>query len=86
MKTFYVELTGVTPLLQHRMTEEELFGLLGAKSSKKKDKEILTPREIAQKYVYMVGKNYVIPTGYLSGAFISIASEYKQSNSQRKSM
>lgn len=86
MKRFEIELKGVTPLLHHRMTEEELFGLLGAKSSKKKDKEEQTPREIAEKYAYKSGDNYCIPTSYIVGAFRGIASEYKQKNSQRKSL
>jgi hypothetical protein len=86
MKRFEIELKGVTPLLHHRMTEEELFGLLGAKSAKKKDKEEQTPREIAEKYAYKNGDNYCIPTSYIVGAFRGIASEYKQKNSQRKSI
>ena len=87
MKRIEIELTGTTPLLHHRMTEEELFGLLGAKSKKKKDKEELTPREIAEKYAYKDSDGkYVIPTGYIAGAFKHVASEYKQKNSQRKSM
>lgn len=86
MKRFEIEIKGITPLLHHRMTEEELFGLLGAKSSEKKDKEILTPREIADKYAYKSGEQYCIPTSYLVGAFRGIASEYKQKNSQRKSL
>ena len=86
MKRIEIELTGVTPLLQHRMREEELFGLLGTKSKKKKDKEVETPRQIAEKYAYKEGENFVIPTGYLVGAFKAVASEYKQKNSVRKSM
>lgn len=86
MKRIEIELTGITPLLHHRMTEEELFGLLGTKSKRKKDKEELTPREIAEKYAYKIEDYYVIPTGYIAGAFKGIASEYKQKNSQRKSM
>ena len=86
MKRIEVELTGVTPLLQHRMREEELFGLLGTKSKKKKDKEVQTPREIAEGYAYKQDGTFVIPTGYLVGAFKAVASEYKQKNSVRKSM
>ena len=86
MKRFEVEVKGTTPLLQHRMTEEELFGLLGTKTGRKKDKEDKTPREIAESYAYKIGDQFVIPTGYLVGAFKNVASEYKQKNSQRKSM
>jgi hypothetical protein len=86
MKRFEIELNGVTPLLHHRMTEEELFGLLGKKSNKKKDEEEQTPRQIAEKYAYKNGENYCIPTSYIVGAFRGIASEYKQKNSQRKSL
>lgn len=86
MKRFELEIKGTTPLLQHRMTEEELFGLLGAKSGKKKDKEEQTPREIAEKYTYKDETGYCVPTSYLVGAFKNVASEYKQKNSQRKSL
>lgn len=87
MKNIKLKIKGITPLLQHRFTEEELMGLLGSKSEKKKDKETLTPREIASKYAYQ-GEDgtYQIPTAYLIGAFKSVASEYKQKNSVRKSM
>jgi hypothetical protein len=86
MKRFLVRLKGVTPLMHHRMTEDAIAQLLGDKGSKKKVKEVLTPREIAAKHVYQYadGKCY-IPTGYISGAFAHVASDYKQSNSQRKS-
>jgi hypothetical protein len=86
MKRIMVRIKGTTPLLQHRMTEEELHGLLGSKSAKKKDKEQLTPRQIAEKYAYKNALGFVIPTAYLVGAFKNVASEYKQKNSQRKSI
>jgi hypothetical protein len=87
MKTFKVKIKGTTPLLHHRMPEEELFGLLGAKTSRKKDKEELTPREIADKYAYKSDSgSYYIPAEYLAGAFTHVASDYKQKNSTRKSL
>lgn len=86
MKRYEVEIKGVSPLLQHRMTDEELQGLLGTKTQKKKDKEELTPREIAEKYAYKNGPNFCVPTSYVMGAFKAVASEYKQKNSQRKSL
>jgi hypothetical protein len=86
MKKVRVKIKGVTPLLHHRMREEDLFSLLGTKGKKKKDMEEKTPREIAESYAYKTtdGK-YYIPSEYISGAFAAVASEYKQSNSQRKS-
>lgn len=86
MKTVEVEFTGVTPLLQHRMDEEALFALLGTKTSRKKDKEELTPREIADKHVYKNGDGYFVPSEYVIGAFAHVASDYKQKNSTRKSL
>lgn len=87
MKNIKVKIKGVTPLLQHRFTEDELMGLLGAKTEKRKDKAELTPRQIAESYVYK-GEDgtFQIPTSYILGAFKSVASEYKQKNSVRKSM
>jgi len=87
MKNFRVKIRGVTPLLQHKMDEDALFALLGAKSSRKKDKEELTPRQIAEKAVYRdTDGNCVVPTAHLIGAVKSVASEYKQKNSTRKTM
>lgn len=87
MKTVKVKIKGVTPLLQHRFTEDELFGLLGTKTSKKKDKGEETPREIAEKYAYKnKDGSFYIPTEYISGALSYVATEYKQKNSQRKSL
>lgn len=87
MKTIEVELTGVTPLLHHRMDEEALFKLLGAKTARKTDKEELSPREIAQKHVYQnADGKYFVPAEYIVGAFAHVASDYKQKNSARKSL
>lgn len=86
MKIFNVKIQGLTPLLHHRMREEELFGLLGVKTIKKKDKEELTPREIADGYAYKNDKGYYIPGEYILGALGHVAGDYKQKNSIRKSL
>lgn len=87
MKKIKVKIRGMTPLLQHRMRDEELFGLLGTKTGKKKDRIEQTPREIAESYAYKNDKGeFVIPTEYLVGAFKEVASEYKQKNSTRRSL
>lgn len=86
MKSFRVKIKGITPILHHRMTEEQLMGLLGAKSKKKKDKIERTPREIAQEHAYMTTEGYYcIPTSYISGAFAGAAGDFKQASSSRKS-
>lgn len=86
MKTIKIKIKGVTPLLQHRMREEDILGLLGTKGKKKQDAEQKTPREIAESYAYKTtdGKFY-IPMDYVAGAFAHVASDYKQSGSTRKS-
>lgn len=85
-KRFKVKLKGVTPLLHHRMTEDDIMSLLGDKASKKKTKEVRTPREIAKRHAYQYENDICyIPLSYISGAFSHVASDYKQSNSQRKS-
>ena len=86
MKRYEVELKGTTPLLHHRMTDDELMSLLGTKTERKKDKEQMTPRELADERAYRNGDKFCIPTSYIIGAFKNVASEYKQKNSQRKSM
>lgn len=87
MKTLKIKIQGLTPIMHHRMTEEAVQTLIGvSKSEKKKDKEIKTPREIAQEHAYKVGGKFVIPSGYVVGAFKHAASDYKQKNSIRKSM
>jgi hypothetical protein len=87
MKTIKVKIKGITPLLQHRFTEDELFGLLGTKTTKKKDKGEETPRQIAEKCAYKSDDGtFYIPTEYITGALAYVATEYKQKNSQRKSL
>lgn len=84
---FEVELKGVTPLMHHRMTDEQVSALLGAKKGKKKSpKQELTPREIATKHAYEdESGNYCIPMSYVCGAFRDVSSDYKQKDSSRKS-
>lgn len=86
MKSVKIKIEGITPLLHHRMRDEELFGLLGAKSKKKKVKEELTPREIASSYAYKNDQGFYIPMEYIVGAFKHVASDYKQANTARKSI
>lgn len=86
MKRVKIRVKGITPLLQHRMRDEELMALLGTKTKKKKDKEEQTPREIAESYAYKNEHGFVVPTSYICGAFKAVASEYKQKNSVRKSL
>jgi len=87
MKTFEVKIEGVSPLLHHRMPEETLFGLLGAKAKKKAVKVEETPREIADKHAYKnKDGSYYIPLTMISGAFQHVSSDYKQKNSARKSI
>jgi len=86
MKTVEISIEGTTPLLQHRMDEEALFGLLGAKQKKAKVAEELTPRDIANKAAYKDEAGYYIPLEYVVGAFRYTASDYKESNKSRKSL
>lgn len=87
MKIVRVKLIGTTPLLQHKMTEENLFALLGTKSGRKKDKEELTPREIATQHAYQrTDGTCFIPAEYVVGAFAHVSGDYKQKNSIRKSI
>lgn len=87
MKRIKVILTGITPLLHHRMPEEDVMGLLGSKIAKKRDKEVKTPREIADRHAYKTENgNFCIPASYISGALINVASDYKQKNSSKKSL
>lgn len=86
MKTVEIEIEGTTPLLQHRMDEATLFGLLGAKQKKAKVVEELTPREIADKAAYKDDAGYYIPLDYVVGAFKHTASDYKEGNKSRKSL
>lgn len=86
MKVYNIEILGTTPLMHHRMTEEDLFKLLGNKDTKKKVKGEKTPRQIAEEHAYKDDDGtYFIPMDYISGAFANVASDYKQTNSARKS-
>lgn len=86
MKTVEIEIEGTTPLLQHRMTEEALFGLLGSKQKKAKVVEELTPRDIAEKASYRDAEGYYIPLEYVVGAFKYAAADYKEGNKSRRSL
>lgn len=86
MKEFEIEITGTSPMLHHKMPDEALFKLLGAKQEKKKSEEELTPREIADKHVYKQGNDFVIPMEMFIGAIKHVASDYKQKNTARKSL
>ncbi len=81
MKTFHIKIEGTTALLQHRMTEENILALLGSKGVKKAPKVVLTPREIADQHAYKMPGGFCLPTVYFRGTFASVASDYKQKNS-----
>jgi len=86
-KLYEVELEGVTPLMHHKMTEEQILGLIsGVKGGKKKPKGEFTPRQIAEQHAYMgTDGTYQIPLTYVSGAFRDVSGDYKQKDSARKS-
>ncbi len=86
MKTVEIEIEGTTPLLQHRMDEAALFGLLGAKTKKTKVIEELTPRQIAEKAAYRDEFGCYIPMSYIVGAFKYAASDYKDSGKSKRSL
>lgn len=86
MKNIRLKINGITPLMHHRMREEDLFGLLATKGGKKKDKEQKTPRELAASYAYQnKDGTFYVPSKMISSAFAVTASDYKQKNSIRKS-
>ena len=86
MKEIEIEITGTTPLMHHRMPEEDLHKLLGAKTEKKKSEEILTPRQISERHVYKNSEGFYIPMDFIIGAIKGVASDYKQKNTARKSL
>ncbi len=86
MTEIEIEITGNSPMLHHKMPDEDLFKLLGAKQEKKKSQEELTPREIAERHVYKTGEHYIIPMEMVVGAIKHVASDYKQKNTARKSL
>lgn len=87
MKTFNVKIVGLTPLMHHRMTEEAIMKLLGAKETKKQVKIYKTPREIAQEHAYqMKDGTCFIPAGYIAGAFINTSSDFKRTDNSKKSL
>lgn len=86
MKTFFVEITGKTPLMQHKFPEEQKIKLLvGDKGKKKKACDVQkSPRDIAEDHAY---KNqdggYYIPAEFITGAFAAAAADYKQTSSKK---
>lgn len=87
MKTIQVEISCVTPIMHHRMSEEAVLALLGSKATTKKEKVVRTPREIAEEAAYRTSDGlFFIPGGYIIGAFINAAANYKRSDSSKKSL
>lgn len=87
MQNIEVEIEGITPYMQHRFPESAVMGLLGSKDSKKKNEEKRTPREIAEEHSYKTQDGvYYVPPEQLIGAIKTVASDYKQQNSARKSL
>lgn len=63
------------------------MGLLGKKTERKKDKVVETPRQIAEKHAYRDTDGCMtIPTQYVVGALLHVASDYKQKSSSKKSL
>lgn len=86
MKTFKVRLEGASALLQHRMSEEAVMTLLGAKARRKQIQEERLPRDVASDHAYQTeGGKFYIPLTYISGALASVAGDYKQTNSAKRS-
>lgn len=89
MSLFKVRIEGTTPLMHHRMTNEALMKLLGTETKQKSDKKhgALLPRDIAEQHAYKdTDGSFYIPMDYISGVSKSVASEYKQKNSVRRSL
>lgn len=86
MKCFKVMIEGITPLMHHKMRDEDLHGLRASKGAKKKDKVDIDLRTLAESYSYRnPNGTFYIPAGYISGAFAHVSSDYKQTNSTRRS-
>lgn len=83
-----IVIEGMTPLLMHRVTEEEMARLLKPKQKKiKNSNEEKTPRQLADERVYRdLERRIAIPSSYLAGAFKNAASDYKQTDRGRKTM
>ena len=88
MKVIDLELTGVTPMLQHRMSDETLMGLiLGSKVAPKPSKAPESLRDIAEAAVYRLSNGKcAIPTEYVRQAFIGASADFRQKSSSRKSI
>lgn len=88
MKTYKVRIEMLTPLMHHRMHEDELMGLIpGAGIKKTKDKDLnLTPRSVADRHVYRDSEGFYIPAEYIMGALGHVASDYKQKGSSKKTL
>lgn len=82
MKTFKVEIEGVSPLLIHRF-QESSEQPEKMKISGKRD--FGTPREQAEKCCYVdVGSNQLwVPSTWIKGAMASISSDYKLPSSRK---
>lgn len=83
-----IEIRGTSPLLMHRMTDDEVLKLLQPKMKKMVAADLeWTPRELAEQRVYR-DKNgrIVIPASFLVGSFRDAASDFRQTDRGRKTM
>lgn len=81
MKTVNVLIQGLSPLLQHRMTEDEIQSLMpGAskrKATTKRQNETRTPRELAAERLYVVEGMLCHPSKAIIGAASAAGKGYK---------
>ena len=85
MKAFIVRINGISPMLQHRPTEEGLGGDGNGTRRVKLDTTI-TPREVAAKAVYQAKDgSFYFPSGAIARLLREAGSNHKQ-RGNRKSM
>lgn len=84
-QVFTIRIKGVTPLMHHKMPDDQLLKLLNPKTAITDiGDENRTPRDIADKHAYKNGDGtYYIPSEYIMKSLLHVSSDYKQTRGKR---
>lgn len=79
---FDVKIKGISPLLQHRFSEDKLVGIKKQGGDKKLSEE--DKRTAASQFLYLSGKKVSQPAVHIEGAMIKASTELKLSGAGKK--
>lgn len=79
---FDVKIKGISPLLQHRFSEDKLIGIKKQGGDKKLSED--DKRVAASQFLYLSGKKVMQPAVHIEGAMIKAATELRLAGAGKK--